>query len=84
MVETKDKAVTVESLAALHGHNKRNYVLKTDVTPIDKGGTGATNGVTGLKNLFAAGATVISSHQYGNTLPPAGNVGRIFFKKVVG
>lgn len=50
--------------------------------PIAKGGTGATNGATGLKNLLAAGATVLSSHQYGDTLPSAGTAGRIFFKKV--
>ena len=47
-----------------------------------KGGTGATNGATGLKNLFAAGNTILSSYQYGTSLPSAGNKGRIFFKKV--
>ena len=50
--------------------------------PITRGGTNATNGATGLKNLFAAGATVLSSHQYGDTLPDPGTPGRIFFKKV--
>ncbi len=50
--------------------------------PISKGGTNASNGATGLANLFAAGATVLSSHQYGDTLPDAGTVGRIFFKKI--
>lgn len=50
--------------------------------PISKGGTGSTNGATGLKKLFAAGATVISSNQYGTSLPSAGTAGRIFFKKV--
>ncbi len=49
---------------------------------IAKGGTGSSNGATGLKNLFAAGATVLSSHQYGTALPTAGTAGRIFFKKV--
>lgn len=50
--------------------------------PLNKGGTNATDGATGLKNLFAAGATVLSSNQYGDTLPAAGTTGRIFFKKV--
>lgn len=53
-----------------------------DILPIEKGGTDASNGSDGLKNLFAAGKTVLSSHQYGTSLPAAGTVGRIFFKKV--
>lgn len=48
---------------------------------MSKGGTGATNGYTGLKNLLAAGSTVLSSYQYGDTLPAAGIAGRIFFLK---
>lgn len=50
--------------------------------PIEHGGTGSDNGATGLKNLLAAGSTVLSSYQYGITLPAAGTKGRIFFKKV--
>ena len=49
--------------------------------PIANGGTGATDGATGLANLFAAGSTVLSSNQYGDTLPDAGTAGRLFFKK---
>lgn len=56
--------------------------LSPSVVAMTAGGTGATDGATGLKNLFAAGATVLSSHQYGDTLPAAGIPGRIFFKKV--
>lgn len=52
------------------------------VETITTGGTGSSNGATGLKNLFAAGPTVLSSHQYGTTLPSAGTAGRIFYKKV--
>lgn len=52
--------------------------------PIKNGGTGSNNGATGLANLFAAGYTVLSSYQYGDTLPEAGVPGRIFFKKVSG
>ena len=53
-----------------------------DILPISQGGTNASNGATGLKNLLASGATVLSSYQYGDTLPAAGTVGRIFFKKL--
>lgn len=50
--------------------------------PITKGGTGATDGSTGLANLLAAGNTVLSAYQYGDTLPAAGTPGRLFFKKL--
>ncbi len=52
------------------------------ILPINRGGTGSYKGSIGLKNLFAAGAAVISTHQYGKTLPNPGTPGRIFFKKV--
>lgn len=52
------------------------------VLPITAGGTGSTNGATALANLFGAGYTVLSSYQYGDTLPEPGTPGRIFFKKV--
>ena len=97
MAETKDKVVTAESLKALHDYNKETYDTKTNVqsllnakfdkptnniVPIANGGTNASDGSTGLKNLFAAGSTILSSHQYGDTLPAAGTVGRIFFKRL--
>lgn len=117
MAEVKDKVITVESLKALHEHNKNTYIAKTDIISVDKGGTGAdnaatartnlditpanigaepsfyvlpiikggtsaSNGATGLKNLFASGNTVLSSYQYGDTLPTAGTKGRIFFKRL--
>ena len=62
--------VTAEQIGALSG-----------IVPLTNGGTGATDGATGLKNLFAAGATVLSSNQYGDTLPDASTVGQLFFKK---
>lgn len=52
------------------------------IVPIASGGTGASAGADGLKNLFAAGNTVLSSYQYGDALPDAGTPGRIFFLKV--
>lgn len=67
MAITKDKVVTVESLSALHDYNKDAY---------------AANSATGLKNLYADGNTILSSYQYGDTLPAAGNKGRVFFKKL--
>ena len=48
--------------------------------PLRSGGHGATDGATGLKNLFAAGPTVLSSNQYGEELPEKGTPGRIFFQ----
>lgn len=98
MAEIKDKVVTVESLSMLHEYNKETYETKenvesllnakfdkpeNDIVPIANGGTNASNGAIGLANLFAEGATVLSSHQYGDTLPEAGTVGRIFFKRLV-
>ena len=62
--------VTAEQIGALSG-----------IVPIANGGTGASDGATGLKNLFAAGTTVLSSNQYGDTLPDASTVGQLFFKK---
>lgn len=82
MAGVKDKVVTVESLSTLHEYNKKTYVDKTDVISIENGGTNATNGATGLANLFAAGITVLSSNQYGDELPEAGTAGRIYFKKL--
>ena len=53
-----------------------------NIVPIANGGTGSSSGSTGLENLFASGVTVLSSYQYGDTLPDAGVAGRIFFKKL--
>ena len=97
MAEIKDKVVTVESLKALHNYDVETFETKENVeamlnekfdkpinniVPIASGGTGSGNGGFGLKNLFASGATVLSSYQYGDSLPTAGTVGRIFFKKL--
>lgn len=54
-----------------------------DIVPVEKGGTGATDGATGLKNLFSAGSTVLSTNQYGDTLPSSGVHGQIFFLKLI-
>ena len=56
---------------------------ENDIIPIENGGTDSSDGAEGLANLFAAGETILSSFQYGDELPPAGNVGRIFFKRVI-
>lgn len=62
--------------------NARPYAADLMGTvPIANGGTGASDGAAGLANLFAAGSTVLSSNQYGETLPTAGSAGRVFFKK---
>lgn len=83
MASVKDKVVTVESLSALHDYNEETYRKKEDIVPIEKGGTNSDNGAVGLKNLFAAGETVLSEYQYGDVLPAAGNAGRIFFKRLI-
>lgn len=86
MAEVKDKVITAESLKALHDYNTETYETKENVenriTPIANGGTGSSDGATGLNNLFASGVTVLSSYQYGDELPDAGTVGRIFFKRL--
>ena len=51
--------------------------------PADKGGTDATDGATGLKNLLAAGYTVLSSFQKGDEFPEDAPDGTIFLKRVV-
>lgn len=55
--------------------------INCGILAIDYGGTSSNDGATGLANLFAAGATVLSSYQYGDTLPDPGIPGRIFFVK---
>lgn len=103
MAEIKDKVITAESLKALHDYNTETYETKTNVedllkekfdkpadniVPIENGGTNSANGATGLANLFASGATVLSSFQYGDTFPtdePNNEphiAGRIFFKRL--
>lgn len=49
---------------------------------MSKGGTSATNGSDGLKNLLGAGPMILKEgvdYQYGDKLPDAGTPGRIFF-----
>lgn len=63
------------------------------VLSISNGGTNSADGAKGLANLFASGATVLSSYQYGDKFPTdpiddGGNgephiAGRIFFKRLV-
>ena len=73
---------------ASHTHSATDITSRTlsserlPTVLISKGGTGATNGQDGLKNLLAAGAMILSSNQYGNSLPASGVEGQIFFKKV--
>ena len=55
---------------------------ENDIIPIENGGTNSADGAIGLANLFGAGATVLSSYQYGDELPAAGIKGRIFFKRL--
>lgn len=45
-------------------------------------GPAGPNTAAGLKAAFADGPTVLSSYQYGDTLPAAGTPGRLFFLKI--
>lgn len=51
MAEIKDKIVTVESLSALHEHNKETYVTKTNIIPVENGGTGSSSPSVARDNL---------------------------------
>ena len=76
---------TTNGVAYLQNAGTNSYIereLREHIQEITAGGTGAANGAEGLKNLFADGPTVLSAHQYGDTLPSPGTPGRIFFKKV--
>lgn len=55
-----------------------------EIIPMSMGGTGATDGATGLANLFAAGNTVLSSYQYGAELPANPAVGQLYFEEATG
>lgn len=72
--------------AAIENLNQNKVGLDT-VIPMANGGTNATNGAVGLKNLFAAGYTVLSSKQYGDDFPAgythsSSTKGTFFLKKV--
>lgn len=55
-----------------------------EIIPMSMGGTEATDGATGLANLFAAGDTVLSSYQYGAELPENAVTGQMFFQEATG
>lgn len=63
-------------------HGWYNILTSKNPVYITQGGTGATTAEDALKNLFAGGNAILSSNQYGDSLPEAGTAGRIFFKKV--
>jgi hypothetical protein len=58
---------------------------KSDVIPVENGGTGATDATTAIKNLGLENIVsgVVSDALYGTTLPSSAPKGQIFFKKVV-
>ena len=80
-VETAKIADSAVTTAKIADSSVTMAKLGATVT-IAKGGTGATDGATAIKNLFAAGATILSSNQYGTSLPSTATAGRLFFKKV--
>lgn len=70
-----------EKAPSVHEHSTDD--ITNGILPIERGGIGAANGADGLQNLFAAGSTILSSHQYGDSLPAAGVAGRFFLKRLV-
>lgn len=76
------EGLNVKALVCLFDMPSISLSSFSGTIPMNRGGTGATSGAEGLKNLFAAGATVLSANQFGATLPNPGTPGRIFFKKV--
>lgn len=76
------KNITVDQLLTALAHTHAGADLSSAV-PIAKGGTGSTDGATGLKNLFAAGYTVISDKQCGVEFPADAPDGTLFFKEVI-
>ena len=73
-------ATQVGAAPTSHEHSASDVTSGT--LAVARGGTGSTNGATGLNNLLKAGNTVLSSYQYGDELPSAGTKGRFFLKKV--
>ena len=65
-----------------HEHSAND--ITSGVLPMSQGGTEATDGATGLANLFAAGDTVLSSYQYGAELPENAVTGQMFFQEATG
>jgi hypothetical protein len=78
-----NKAESAHNHSASDIDNGTFDIDRLPVVSMEKGGTDASDGATGLQNLLAAGMTILSDYQYGDTLPEAGNKGRIFFKKVI-
>ena len=82
--------ITPENIGAAlaeHSHGYSDIVhehsasdITSGVVAMQYGGTEASDGATGLKNLLAAGPTVLSAHQYGDTEPENPVEGQLFFK----
>ena len=64
------------------GHQHSASDITSGTLSMTRGGTGASSGKDGLKNLLADGAMILSDYQYGNALPNSGTKGQIFFVKV--
>lgn len=79
-ISYRPKSYEEELLACNAMKQQDNFTGAIDFPiSMDKGGTEATSGDVGLKNLLAAGSTILSSYQYGNTLPSDTTAGRLFY-----
>ena len=92
MAEIKDKVVTVDSLAAVHDYNQKTFMPMVnpeamgDLSVHDGDGwfsgdvyVGGDNKDNGTKLVKSPN---VLSIEYGDELPEAGTVGRIFFKRI--
>lgn len=61
--------------------------IRRDIAYMSGSGSGnidVSDGAGFLKKLFAAGSTVLSSHQYGKELPENAQNGQVFFQEATG
>lgn len=79
---TKPSYTAQEVGAAPASHQHDASAINSGILPVSRGGTGKATATEALASMFAAGATVLSSNQFGTELPAPGTPGRIFFKKL--
>ena len=81
-------ASDVGAASSTHKHSASD--MTSGVLDVSQGGTSASNGKDGLRNLLQAGDMILSDYQYGSALPPIPSnssdriamMGRLFFVKV--
>ena len=62
-----------------------NFVVKEEIENFvtkEEANNHVIKSEDGMRDLFASGRMILSSNQYGDTLPEPGIAGRVFFKKI--